>query len=159
MTTEQNKTHVKTLPSEILEEARSNASLYFDSIHKPSSQLPSSVPAIQSFVLFSPQFYAMRKSPSWGHHGRREGSLQNFECRPQRHLEGDQERVQSTRSQGYSSSFILLFTLFFFFVLICDLGVKQYHPDMNKNPGAEDKFKQISAAYEVTPKSSPFSLF
>lgn len=25
----------------------------------------------------------------------------------------------------------------------------QYHPDMNKNPGAEEKFKEISAAYEV----------
>lgn len=27
---------------------------------------------------------------------------------------------------------------------------KQYHPDMNKGPGAEEKFKEISAAYEVT---------
>lgn len=26
---------------------------------------------------------------------------------------------------------------------------EQYHPDMNKGPGAEDKFKEISAAYEV----------
>lgn len=26
---------------------------------------------------------------------------------------------------------------------------EQYHPDMNKRPGAEDKFKEISAAYEV----------
>jgi DnaJ-class molecular chaperone len=26
----------------------------------------------------------------------------------------------------------------------------QYHPDMmNKSPGAEEKFKEISAAYEV----------
>ncbi|KAF2557927.1 hypothetical protein F2Q68_00017448 [Brassica cretica] len=25
---------------------------------------------------------------------------------------------------------------------------RKYHPDMNKNAGAEDKFKQISAAYE-----------
>lgn len=25
----------------------------------------------------------------------------------------------------------------------------QYHPDMNKGPGAEEKFKEISAAYEV----------
>ncbi|GAA0173915.1 chaperone [Lithospermum erythrorhizon] len=26
---------------------------------------------------------------------------------------------------------------------------RQYHPDMNKKPGAEEKFKEISAAYEV----------
>jgi hypothetical protein len=25
----------------------------------------------------------------------------------------------------------------------------QYHPDMNKSPGAEEKFKEVSAAYEV----------
>lgn len=25
----------------------------------------------------------------------------------------------------------------------------QYHPDMNKGPGAEEKFKEIAAAYEV----------
>lgn len=28
----------------------------------------------------------------------------------------------------------------------------KYHPDMNKNPGAEEKFKEISAAYEMTRK-------
>lgn len=27
--------------------------------------------------------------------------------------------------------------------------LEQYHPDMNKGSGAEDKFKEISAAYEV----------
>lgn len=32
----------------------------------------------------------------------------------------------------------------FFFLLL-----NQYHPDMNKSPGAEEKFKEISAAYEV----------
>ncbi len=26
---------------------------------------------------------------------------------------------------------------------------RQYHPDVNKDPGAEDKFKEINAAYEV----------
>ncbi|PNX58799.1 chaperone protein dnaJ, partial [Trifolium pratense] len=25
---------------------------------------------------------------------------------------------------------------------------EKYHPDMNKSPGAEEKFKEISAAYE-----------
>ncbi|XP_045824123.1 chaperone protein DnaJ-like isoform X2 [Trifolium pratense] len=28
---------------------------------------------------------------------------------------------------------------------------RKYHPDMNKSPGAEEKFKEISAAYEVDP--------
>eukprot|EP01018_Ginkgo_biloba_P037035 Gb_10995 [translate_table: standard] len=27
--------------------------------------------------------------------------------------------------------------------------ILEYHPDMNKSPGAEEKFKEISAAYEV----------
>ena len=26
---------------------------------------------------------------------------------------------------------------------------KKYHPDVNKDPGAEDKFKEINEAYEV----------
>ena len=26
---------------------------------------------------------------------------------------------------------------------------KQYHPDINKEPGAEDKFKELTEAYEV----------
>ena len=26
---------------------------------------------------------------------------------------------------------------------------KKYHPDINKSPEAEDKFKEINAAYEV----------
>ena len=26
---------------------------------------------------------------------------------------------------------------------------KKYHPDVNKEPGAEEKFKQITEAYEV----------
>src|SRR3954464_10019383 len=26
---------------------------------------------------------------------------------------------------------------------------RQYHPDVNKEPGAEDRFKEISEAYEV----------
>ena len=26
---------------------------------------------------------------------------------------------------------------------------RQYHPDVNKDPGAEDKFKEIGRAYEV----------
>jgi hypothetical protein len=28
-------------------------------------------------------------------------------------------------------------------------SMEQYHPDMNKGPGSEEKFKEISAAYEV----------
>jgi hypothetical protein len=30
-----------------------------------------------------------------------------------------------------------------------DLICMQYHPDVNKEPGATDKFKEISNAYEV----------
>jgi curved DNA-binding protein len=26
---------------------------------------------------------------------------------------------------------------------------REYHPDLNKDPGAEDRFKEISEAYEV----------
>ena len=30
----------------------------------------------------------------------------------------------------------------------------QYHPDVNKEPGATEKFKEISAAYEVCMEST-----
>ncbi|KAI3920809.1 hypothetical protein MKW98_005635 [Papaver atlanticum] len=36
---------------------------------------------------------------------------------------------------------------------------RQYHPDMNKSPGAEDKFKEISAAYEVLSDDEKRSLY
>ena len=26
---------------------------------------------------------------------------------------------------------------------------RKYHPDINKDPGAEDKFKEINSAYEI----------
>jgi len=31
----------------------------------------------------------------------------------------------------------------------------QYHPDVNKEPGATDKFKEISNAYEVCIEITP----
>ncbi|KAI4339048.1 hypothetical protein MLD38_024032 [Melastoma candidum] len=36
---------------------------------------------------------------------------------------------------------------------------RQYHPDMNKGPGAEEKFKEISAAYEVLSDEEKRSLY
>lgn len=36
---------------------------------------------------------------------------------------------------------------------------RKYHPDMNRNPGAEEKFKEISAAYEVLSDDEKRSLY
>ncbi|KAF9600959.1 hypothetical protein IFM89_014665 [Coptis chinensis] len=36
---------------------------------------------------------------------------------------------------------------------------KRYHPDMNKSPGSEDKFKEISVAYEVLSDDEKRSLY
>ncbi|XP_030541149.1 chaperone protein DnaJ isoform X2 [Rhodamnia argentea] len=36
---------------------------------------------------------------------------------------------------------------------------RKYHPDMNKGPGAEDKFKEISAAYEVLSDEQKRSMY
>ncbi|KAL3512117.1 hypothetical protein ACH5RR_024834 [Cinchona calisaya] len=36
---------------------------------------------------------------------------------------------------------------------------RKYHPDMNKGPGAEEKFKEISAAYEVLSDDEKRSLY
>ncbi|KAJ4713565.1 Chaperone protein DnaJ [Melia azedarach] len=36
---------------------------------------------------------------------------------------------------------------------------RKYHPDMNKSPGAEDKFKEISSAYEVLSDDEKRSLY
>ncbi|CAL4938307.1 unnamed protein product [Urochloa decumbens] len=36
---------------------------------------------------------------------------------------------------------------------------RKYHPDMNKSPGAEEKFKEISAAYEVLSDEDKRSLY
>ncbi|XP_039785660.1 chaperone protein DnaJ-like isoform X4 [Panicum virgatum] len=36
---------------------------------------------------------------------------------------------------------------------------RKYHPDMNKSPGAEEKFKEISAAYEILSDEDKRSLY
>ncbi|KAF8673791.1 hypothetical protein HU200_048546 [Digitaria exilis] len=36
---------------------------------------------------------------------------------------------------------------------------RKYHPDMNKNPGAEEKFKEISAAYEILSDEDKRSMY
>nr|AAN05335.1 Putative DNAJ protein [Oryza sativa Japonica Group] len=36
---------------------------------------------------------------------------------------------------------------------------RKYHPDMNKDPGAEEKFKEISAAYEILSDEEKRSLY
>jgi hypothetical protein len=51
-------------------------------------------------------------------------------------------------------SFIFDFDMLSYFLYIYSICLwfgmyVQYHPDMNKGAGAEDKFKEISAAYEV----------
>jgi hypothetical protein len=51
-------------------------------------------------------------------------------------------------------SFIFDFDMLSYFLEIYSICLwfgmyVQYHPDMNKGAGAEDKFKEISAAYEV----------
>jgi hypothetical protein len=45
---------------------------------------------------------------------------------------------------------LICLVIFLKFTLCLWFGMYvQYHPDMNKGAGAEDKFKEISAAYEV----------
>lgn len=41
---------------------------------------------------------------------------------------------------------LVLLSLLMFF----PLDIVQYHPDVNKEPGATEKFKEISTAYEVS---------
>lgn len=124
------KTHVKTLREKLEGDEMTDGNI--DHINKPSSHLP----AIQWFILFTSHFFAwseMWKSPPWGHHGRRKGSLLNFECQPQRHLEGDQDRLQNFNgsqetSQGVSHLWIkflyildiLLLSDYFFLIVNVD---------------------------------------
>lgn len=35
-------------------------------------------------------------------------------------------------------------------LMLFPLDIVQYHPDVNKEPGATEKFKEISTAYEVS---------
>ena len=45
--------------------------------------------------------------------------------------------------------FFLPFAFLLWILIVSILFVFKYHPDVNKQPGATEKFKEISAAYEV----------
>lgn len=51
----------------------------------------------------------------------------------------------SKRKNLLAFSWFWFFYSYFYFIII----FLKYHPDVNKQPGATEKFKEISAAYEV----------